>query len=178
MTTLQAPAVMPQTENPAELRELYLAVQMQRVADVERMRAAVREREQLKATIAELEETNMSLREQVTNLEQARSTAVVLRLTRPGREKHNSLLTKIMGAVTLKFARYHARSNRFPEAEALYQAVAVFKPRPFLIKQVATMLYHQQLYKGALELLLEIEEAFEGDKDVAFLVGACEAALD
>jgi len=165
-------------DNPAELRKLYAAVQQQRTSDAERLRNATREREYLNAVISELDGTIAELKAKVREQEVARGEPTVLRLTSSSRVKPGGLFAQLMGALLLRLARRFARAERFVEAEALYQAVAVFKPRPFLVKQVGNMLYRQDLYLAALDVLQEVEEHFDGDREVSFLITASEAAVE
>jgi len=170
-------AVVPQTNNPEELRKLYHAVQTQRANDAERLRIAIRDREFLKATIAELDAEVADLKEKVGTQDAAQADAVVLRLSRKRGAAKGGLFSKLTGAAMLHFARHFARTERFAEAEALYAAGAVFKPRPFLNKQVGNMLYRQGLYVSALEVLNDVKEHYQGDAEVTFLINASEAAL-
>lgn len=167
----------PQTNNPEELRKLYHAVQAQRANDTERLRLAIRDRELLKATIAGLDAEVAELKGKVDAQEAAEASAVVLRLSRERGAAKGGLFSKLTAAAMLRFARHFARTERFAEAEALYAAGAVFKPRPFLNKQVGNMLYRQGLYISALEVLKDIKEHYQGDAEVAFLISASESAL-
>lgn len=161
-------------DNPAELRQLYAAVQAQRASDAERLRGATRDREYLNALVSELDSKIAELKDKISELEKARGKPVILRLTDPKRRGPGGLVASVMGTILLRLARRFARTERFVEAEALYQAAAVFKPRPFLTKQVGNMLYRQDLYLAALDVLEEIEEHFEGDREVSFLIQASE----
>ena len=171
-----AAATLP--DNPAELRQLYAAVQQQRASDSDRLRKATRDREYLNAVVSDLDGTVAELKDKVKELEQARGRPLALRLTASGRHPPRGLVAQLMGAILLRLARRFARTERFVEAEALYQAVAVFKPRPFLTKQVGNMLYRQGHYLAALEVLEDVEEHFEDDREVSFLIRASEEAVE
>lgn len=163
-------------EKPADLQRLYDAVQAQRASDAERLRKAVREREYLSAIISEINGSVADLEKQVEELEAVKAYTTIRKLAI---RKHRppTLFDRFAAAILLRIARRYVRADRFVEAEAIYQAVAVFKPRPFLVKQVGNMLFRQGRLLHAVKVLESVEDYFDGDEEYDYLLKASQEGL-
>ena len=163
-------------ENTADLQRLYDAVQAQRASDAERLRKAVREREYLSAIVSELDGSVADLEKQVEELVAVKADTTIRKLA-IRKQQSPTLFDHIAATLLLRVARHYVRADRFVEAEAIYQAVAVFKPRPFLVKQVGNMLFRQHRYLHAVKVLESVEEYFDGDEEYDYLLKSSREGL-
>lgn len=87
----------------------------------------------------------------------------------PDRIKHQagpSFARRLMAHFMLRYARKAAKEGQLAEAELLYQALIVFKPRSFLFRKAAIML-EEQGYAQSAALLFREALAFNDSDEIA-----------
>lgn len=179
MTTDEFTRSLP--DDAKKLKALLVSLQATRASEADRLRRAVQDRQDLTLELSTYRDKLAYAKKQIGILEGAHETggqAAVEMITRalasPGKP---SLIEKALASLLLRYARRAARSEQHAQAQALYEAIALFKPRPFLLKQIGTMLYHQQYYQSAADVLAQAQKLMPDDKDVTFLLQASESIL-
>lgn len=179
MTTDEFTRSLP--DDAKKLKALLVSLQATRASEADRLRRAVQDRQDLTLELSAYRDKLAYAKKQIGILEGAHETggqAAVEMITRalasPGKP---SLIEKALASLLLRYARRAARSEQYAQAQALYEAIALFKPRPFLLKQIGTMLYHQQYYQSAADVLAQAQKLLPDDKDVTFLLQASETIL-
>jgi hypothetical protein len=160
-----------------DLKKLYLAVQKQRLSDIERQKSYIQQIQAANVSISEMKEKIKDLSTETKILKASQSNTAILRIHRSDTIIGEGVLSYIMGFILLRFARYAARRKNFLFAEVLYTAIAAFKPRPFLLKQVGNMLYQQGLYLDSIEVLDVAKQWYPNDEEINFFIGASQRAL-
>ena len=160
-----------------DLKKLYLSVQKQRLNDIERQKSYIQQIQAANVNISEMNEKIQDLSAETKMLRASRSTTAILRIHRSETIIAEGVLSYIMGPILLRFARYALRRKNYLFAEVLYTAIATFKPRPFLLKQIGNMLYQQSLHGDAIEVLEIAKQSYPDDEEIIFLIGACERYL-
>lgn len=160
-----------------ELKKLYLSVQKQRLNDIERQKSYIQQIQAANVNISEMKEKIKDLSAEAKMLKSAQSNTAILRIHRSGIIIAEGILSNITAAILLRFAKYAARRKNFLFAEAVYTAIAAFKPRPFLLKQIGNMLYQQGLYLDSIEVLEVAKQWYPDDEEVNFFIGASRRAL-
>lgn len=170
-------AVLPQ--ELGELRTLYQALQDERGRDLERHRLALLERDVARRELADQYEAFRAAEARAKQLaaRQIESPAILRAGVAERTPMQGRWLGRLLAAVLLRFAKQAVRQQRYAAAEILYQAIALFRPRAFLLKQIGNMLYQQGLYAHA-ELALDVAQKLAPtDLEVQFFLDASRAAL-
>jgi len=181
MTTDELARSLALPHNAEKLKAMVIALQEARAQEADRLRRAVQDRQDLMLELGSYREKLDHAIKQLGLLRESEESGVSgtvdLIMQALSAPRKPSLSEKILASVLLRLARRAARSDQYARAQALYEAIALFKPRPFLLKQIGTMLYHQRHYQSALDVLAPAQKLLPGDRDVNFLVEASEAVL-
>ena len=154
---------MTQTQTAQELEARLAAVQAQREQDLARYGRAVRDLEWARRELALREKEH---REGVVKAKEVSartpesevglpdgwfSNSAALRAESKGESSLSTgPLAGLWGALMLHFARRAARRKNYGQAEVFYQAALLFRPRPFLWRQLGNMQAAQGLFQHAL----------------------------
>lgn len=181
MTTdeLTRPSALPEDAN--KLKALVVSLQAARASEADRLRRAVQDRQDLALELSSFRDKLDYANKQIGILERSEESgaraALEIMTHALASPRKPRLIEKVLASFLLRYARRAARSEQYAQAQALYEAIALFKPRPFLLKQIGTMLYHQHYYQSAVDVLVPAQKLMPGDRDVNFLLQASEAVL-
>jgi len=179
MTTDELTRPLPDDVN--KLKALLVSLQAARASEADRLRHAVQDRQDLTLELGTYRDKLGYAKKQIGILEGAHEAGghaalemVTQALASP---RKPSLIKKVLASLLLRYARRAARSEQYAQAQTLYETIALFAPRPFLLKQIGTMLYHQHYYQSAVDVLVPAQKFMPGDRDVNFLLQASESIL-
>lgn len=172
-----------QTQSARELEARLAAVQAQREQDLARYGRAVRD---LEWTRRELALRDKEHREDTVRDEAAERNpevrlglpagwfmrAAALRAEqRAETPLGKGLLAGLWGALMLHFARRAARGRNYAQAEVFYQAALLFRPRPFLWRQLGNMQSAQGMFRQAVTSFDRALADAPGDAEAWFVKG-------
>jgi len=179
MTTNELTRPLP--NDAKKLKALLASLQAARANEADRLRRAVQDRQDLTLELSACRDKLDYAKKQIGILDGAHEPSgraalemITQALASP---RPPSLIERVLASVLLRYARRAARSQKHAEAQTLYEAIALFRPRPFLLKQIGTMLYHQLYYQSAVDVLVTAQKFMPGDRDVNFLLQTSEAIL-
>lgn len=161
----------------AELRQQIALEREQRLREIVRHRRVVQEAQWLRA---ELGDRNA---EQRKGMNDAQSSGIdaspaVRTLHRNEAAIPGTLFTRMVAAVVLRFARKAARDHRYAQAEILYQAILLFRPRGFLWRQIGNMQAAQGIYAAAVENFRQAIAVDRKDAEAYLALGQALRQLD
>lgn len=139
----------PSDPGDVELRERFELLQRQRREDLSRMQSLVTERDRLRHQISVHNASLRPLPDEDRAKRQNPLPAIIRQLDANPSPVKVSLTMKLIAKLLLRFARREARQDNFAAAEILYQALMLFRPRPFLLRQTGTMLARQNHHFAA-----------------------------
>ena len=181
-----------QTQDAKALEARLAAVQAQREQDLVRYGRAVRDLEWTRRELAlrEKEQREEQVKVKVEAAEKNPEAQVGLpagwfmrSAALRAEDRHDASLAKgplagLWGALMLRFARRAARRQNYAQAEVFYQAALLFRPRPFLWRQLGNMQAAHGLFRQAL---LSFDRALAdapGDAEAWFVKGQALQSLD
>jgi len=177
-----------QTETAKGLEARLSAIQAQREQDLARYGRAVRELEWVKRELALREKEHreavakveQKLKEEAARSPESRvglpdgsmSRCAALR-AEDKRETplDTGLLSGLWGSLMLRFARAAASRNNYGQAAVFYQAALLFRPRPFLWRQLGNMQAAYGLYHQAVASFDRALQDAPGDAETWFVKG-------
>lgn len=158
-----------QVERVAQLETMLELLNNQRKADLDRFRRLTHSFDRLTFQLAERDaelaglDTNATLSKgSVPAVEAFQLHPAAIRSKLRDEQSHKStLIGRLTAALILRFAREAARRRNYARAEALYQAILLLAPRPFIWRQMGNMLAGQGLFHAAVDCFdrtIELDE--------------------
>ena len=173
-----------QTQDAAALAARLAEVQSQREQDLARYGRAVRDLEWTKRELAlrekEHREAAAKAKDRAGQSQESRVglpegwslMAPALRAEERREARIDSgPMAGLWGALMLHFARRAARRNNYGQAEVFYQAALLFRPRPFLWRQLGNMQSGYGLYRNALASFDRALQDAPADAETWFVKG-------
>ncbi|WP_010544157.1 tetratricopeptide repeat protein [Sphingomonas elodea] len=156
----------------AKLRQHIALERNQRWREMERHKRIVLETQWLRAELRDrdAERAQEEARGQDGSVAEICSPAVRT-LRREEQPIRQNLLSRLLAALLLRFARRAARDRQYAQAEILYQAILLFRPRAFLWRQVGNMQAGQGLYDAAAENFRQAITADDKDGEAHLALG-------
>ena len=179
-----------QTQDAKALEARLAAVQAQREQDLVRYGRAVRDLEWTRRELAlrEKEQREEQVKvEAAENNPEARVGLPVGWFMRSAalraEDRHDASLAKgplagLWGALMLHFARRAARGQNYAQAEVFYQAALLFRPRPFLWRQLGNMQAAHGMFRQALVSFDRALADAPDDAEAWFVKGQALQSLD
>lgn len=158
-----------ESERVAQLETLLELLNNQRKADLDRFRRLTHSYDQLTFKLAERDVELAGLDTNATRMKETGPVidtfqlhpAAIRSKLRDEQSHESTLVGRLTAALVLRFARHAARRRDYARAEALYQAILLLTPRPFIWRQMGNMLAGQGLFHGAVECFdrtIELDE--------------------
>jgi tetratricopeptide (TPR) repeat protein len=132
-----------------DLQQQLEAVQRQRRDDLDRMKALVDERDRLRYQISAYNASFRAPPPRERDARQNPAPSIIRVLDSDPSPVRVTFGMKIIAKLLLRFARREAKRENHAAAEILYQAIMLFRPRSFLLRQTGNMLSRQGQHHAA-----------------------------
>lgn len=161
----------------ATLQQQVALEREQRLREMARHKRVVQEAQWLRAelSIRDAEQRKGTNKAQSSGID---ASPAVRMLQREETDIAGTLLTRLLAALVLRYARKAARDHRFAQAEILYQAILLFRPRGFLWRQIGNMQAAQGIYAAAVENFRQAIAVDRKDAEAHLALGQALRQLD